>query len=47
MTNHNSSCIIEEMTRKFLCASRVNTRENMAEDALRQEWQVFSFERLN
>ena len=47
MTNHNSSCIFEEMTRKFLCASRVNMQENMAEDALRKEWQVFSFERLN
>ena len=47
VTNHNSSCILEEVTREFLSGSRGNAWENMAENALRKEWKVFRFERLN
>ena len=47
MTNHNSPCIFEEVTREFLRGSRANALENMAEYALRKEWEVFGFERLN
>ena len=43
----NSPCIFEEVTREFLRGSRANSWENMAEDALRKEWEVFGFERLN
>ena len=43
----NSPCIFEEVTREFLRGSRANAWENMAEDALRKEWEVFGFERLN
>ena len=46
MTNHNSHCIFEEVTREFLRGSCANARENMAEYALRKEWQVFGSERL-
>ena len=31
----------------FLSGSRANAWENMAGDALRKEWEVFGFERLN
>ena len=47
MTNHNSPCIFKEETRKFLRRSPANEWENLAEDALRKEWEVFGFERLN
>ena len=47
MTSHNSSCIFEEVTLEFLRGSRGNAWENMAENALRKEWEVFWFERLN
>ena len=47
MTNQNSSCIFEEVTSEFLSGSRANAWENIAEDALRKEWEVFGFERLN
>ena len=47
VTSHNSSCILEEVTREFLRGSRGNVWENMAENALRKEWEVFWFERLN
>ena len=47
MTNHNSHCIFEEVTREFLRGSCANARENMAEYALRKEWEVFGSERLN
>ena len=43
----NSPCIFEEVTREFLRGSGANAWENMAEDALRKEWEVFGFERLN
>ena len=46
MTNHNSHCIFEEVTREFLRGSCANARENMAEYALRKEWEVFESERL-
>ena len=46
MTNHNSPCIFEEVTRVFLRGSCANARENMAEYALRKEWEVFGSERL-
>ena len=47
MTNHNSHCIFEEVTREFLRGSCANAREHMAEYALRKEWEVFGSERLN
>ena len=47
MTNHNSPCIFEEVTREFLSGSRANAWENIAEDALRKGWEVFGFERLS
>ena len=47
VSNHNSSCILKEVTREFLRGSRENAWENMAENALRKEWEVFRFERLN
>ena len=39
--------LIEEVTREFLRGSRANAWEIMAEDALRKDWEVFGFERLN
>ena len=39
--------LIEEVTREFLRGSRPNAWEIMAEDALRKDWEVFGFERLN
>ena len=47
MTNHNSRCIFQEVTRQFLRGFRANAWEDIAEDALRKEWEVFGFERLN
>ena len=47
MPNHNSPCIFEEVTRVSLSRSRANAWENIAEDALRKEWEVFGLERLN
>ena len=47
MTNHNSPCIFEKVTREFLSGSRANAWENIAEDALRKGWEVLWFERLN
>ena len=47
MTNHNSPCIFEELTREFLRGPYANAWENMAEYALRKEWEVFESERLN
>ena len=39
--------MFEKVTREFLRGSRANAWENMAENALRKEWEVFGFERLN
>ena len=47
VTNHNSPCIFEKVTREFLSGSRANAWENIAEDALRKGWEVLWFERLN
>ena len=47
MTNHNSRYIFQEVTREFLRGFRANAWEDIAEDALRKEWEVFGFERLN
>ena len=47
MTNHNSPCIFEKVTREFLSGSRANAWENIAEDALRKGWEAFGFERAN
>ena len=47
VTSAVSDQSFEEVTRKFLRGSRANAWENMAEDALRKEWEVFGFERLN
>ena len=47
MTNHNSPCIFEKVTREFLSGSRAKAWENITEDALRKGWEVFGFERLN
>ena len=46
-TNHNSSCIFQEVTSEFFRGSLANAWENMAEDALRKVCESFGFERLN
>ena len=47
MTNNNSPCIFEEVTREFWSESCANAWENIAVEALRKGWEVFGFERLN